>query len=130
MDAFLNFAKNMGPCIPKMSFRNEIGRFWRPFLALVLLACVQAPEQICNVTVDKLLLEMRQGGIEPEKNLKGQPAVDLRNLLVSLGTTMPANVDEALIFVKEDQAIIAFFSRGCLVGNITGPWMLSLRQSV
>jgi len=113
-----------------MSFRNEIGRFWRPFLALVLLACVQAPEQICNVTVDKLLLEMRQGGIEPEKNLKGQPAVDLRNLLVSLGTTMPANVDEAFIFVKEDQAIITFFSRGCLVGNITGPWMLPLRQSV
>ena len=96
----------------------------------MLWACVQAPEQVCNVTVDKLLLEMRQGGFEPDKNLKGQAAVDLRNLVVSLGITVPANVDEALIFAKEDQAVIAFFSRGCLVGNITGPWTLPLGRSV
>jgi hypothetical protein len=76
-------------------------RFWWPPLGLVLWACVQAPEQGCKLTVDKLILEMRQSGIEPEKNLKGQTAVDLRNLLVSLGTTVPANVDEALIFEKK-----------------------------
>jgi hypothetical protein len=105
-------------------------RFWWPPLGLVLWACVQAPEQGCKLTVDKLILEMRQSGIEPEKNLKGQTAVDLRNLLVSLGTTVPANVDEALIFEKEDQAVIAFFSRGCLVGNISGPWVLPLGRSV
>ena len=96
----------------------------------MLWACVQAPEQVCKLTFDKLTLELRQSGIEPEKNLKGQTAVDLRNLVVSLGTMVPANVDEALIFEKEDQAVIAFFSRGCLVGNITGPWTLPLGRSV
>jgi len=105
-------------------------RFWWPALGPVLWACMQAPEEVCKLTVDNLILEMRQGGIEPERNLKGQTAVDLRNLLVSLGNAMSANVDEALIFVKEDQAVIAFFSRGCLVGNITGPWTLPLGLSV
>jgi hypothetical protein len=130
MNASPIVAKRIEPRIPKMLFRNEISCFWWPSLGLVLSACVQAPEQICNLTVDKLIVEMRQGGIEPEKNLNGQAAVDLRNLLASLGTTMPAKVDEALIFVKEDQAVIAFFSRGCLVGNITGPWTLPVGRSI
>jgi hypothetical protein len=51
------------------------------------------PAQPLKLTVDNLIHEMRQGGIEPDKNLKGQTAIDLRNLLVSLGTTLPANFE-------------------------------------
>jgi hypothetical protein len=97
-------------------------RYWWALLGPTLFACTQHPEEACNLSTDKVLLAMRQGGVVPEKNLEGQAAVDLRDYLTSLGASMPENVDQALIFVKENQAMIAFFWHDCFIGDITGPW--------
>jgi hypothetical protein len=91
-------------------------------LSLTLLACVQVPEGACNVSANRVLLEMRQGGVEPEKNLKGEEAVHLRDYLRGLGNSVPRNVDQAIIFVNEDQAMVTFFWHGCFIGDVTGPF--------
>ena len=96
-----------------------------PFFGLTLLACAQAPESACIVSPDKVLLEMRQNGIEPEKNLEGQAAVDLRNYLESHGNLVPKDVDQVILFVKDEAAMIAFFWHGCLTGDITGPFKVN-----
>lgn len=95
----------------------------------VLLACATpAPVQpvvaapACETTTaDALLTAMRQGGVEPVKDIKGPEAVRFLQWMALQGATVPEGADRAIIWSNGSTALIALFAEDCFLAHASGP---------
>jgi hypothetical protein len=94
----------------------------------VLLACVSQPAAqpiaaaACETTTaDALLTAMRQGGVEPVKDLKGPEAVRFLQWLALQGATVPEGVTRVIIWSNGSTALIALFAGDCFLAHAFGP---------
>jgi hypothetical protein len=85
---------------------------------------VQAQAGACRTASPAAMrAQFQQNGIKLRADLEGEPLDALKEALnPHLATLVPAEVDRALIFEREDVALIVWFAKDCAVDHAVGPW--------